>query len=121
MWNEANLGQFWEGSSAEYVNTIAIPGAAAVRAACPSCVVVGPELANVGDADDYLEAVMTRAGNGTFDILSHHNYGAFAETGWHIWSGDGFINALEISSASRSRGARCGRCSTWWGGAARSL
>jgi hypothetical protein len=57
MWNEANLRQFWEGSLQEYSTLIANPGAAAVRAVCRDCFVLGPDLASVGDSDDALEAV----------------------------------------------------------------
>ena len=114
LWNEANLDGFWEGTSAEYVNTIVLPGAAAVRAACMDCLVLGPELANVGDADDYLEAVLSGLPPGTFDIITHHNYGDFAETGWQIWDGDSFINALDrpalpLHPQVAQAGARRGR------------
>jgi hypothetical protein len=95
MWNEANLDHFFEGSVEEYVDIILVPGAAAVRNACDDCLVLGPDLAHVGDADDYLEAVLARAPAGTLDIIAHHTYNDFSETGWSIWDGDGFINVLD--------------------------
>ena len=60
MWNEPNLQGFFEGTTDEYVDLIANPGAAALRAACVDCLVLGPELANVGPSDDYLEAVLAQ-------------------------------------------------------------
>ncbi|MBW2703374.1 MAG: hypothetical protein JRF33_21355, partial [Deltaproteobacteria bacterium] len=99
IWNEPNLSQFWEGSLEQYVDRILIPGAAAVRDACQACggtcKVLGPDIANVGDCDVYLEGVLARAGANTFDIIAHHTYQDFAETGWVLWNGDGFINVLD--------------------------
>ena len=105
IWNESNLQGFFEGSVQEYVNTILLPGAAAVDTGCQAasyndCLVLGPDLANVGDADIYLEDTLALAkqGNGgqiPFDIIAHHTYQDFAETGWTIFSGDSFINVLD--------------------------
>lgn len=94
LWNEANLEQFFEGSAQEYADLIVIPGEVAVREVCGDCVVLGPELAPVGDVDDFLEAVMRACGE-RFDIISHHIYQDWPETGWRIWDGDSFLNALE--------------------------
>lgn len=105
IWNEPNLTGFFEGTVQEYVDTILLPGAAAVRTGCQAagyddCVVLGPDLANVGEADDYLEQVLDLAkqGNGgviPFDIIAHHSYNDFEETGWDVFSGDSFINMLD--------------------------
>jgi hypothetical protein len=95
MWNEPNLDGFFDGTVDEYVNIIMVPGAAAVRRVCADCKVLGPELANVGDCDVYLEDIFARAPASTFDIITHHSYNGFTETGWHIWDGDGFINVLD--------------------------
>ncbi|MBI5498158.1 MAG: beta-galactosidase [Deltaproteobacteria bacterium] len=95
LWNEANLESFFEGTPQEYVDLIAVPGAAALRAACADCKVLGPEAANVGECDDWLEAVLTRAPITTWDIITHHSYNGFADMGTNIWDGDTFINALE--------------------------
>jgi len=103
IWNEPNLGGFWEGTVNEYVSTILTPGAAAVRSACGDCLVLGPDLANVGDCDDYLEDVLTLAPAGTFDIIAHHAYQGFAETGVQIWDGDSYINVLDQQRFSFTR------------------
>ncbi|MBN2493657.1 MAG: beta-galactosidase [Deltaproteobacteria bacterium] len=100
IWNEPNLGGFYEGTLDEYVSTVLLPGAQAVRdacqaAGCSGCKVLGPDLANVGDVDEYLDGVLARIPAGTFDIIAHHIYQDFAETGWHIWDGDSFINVLD--------------------------
>jgi hypothetical protein len=94
IWNEANLSQFWEGSLAEWSQVIANPGSAAVRAACSDCFVLGPELASVGASDDALEAVLA-ATLGAWDIITHHTYQGFRETGTGIFDGDSFINILD--------------------------
>jgi hypothetical protein len=94
LWNEPNLQGFFEGSVDEYAGVLVLPGAAAVRAACADCKVLGPELAHVGEVDDWLEAALART-TGAWDIITHHSYNGFPETGWHIWEGDGFLNAIE--------------------------
>jgi hypothetical protein len=95
MWNEPNLDGFFDGTVEEYVDIIMVPGAAAVRRVCADCKVLGPELANVGDCDVYMENIFNRAPASTFDIITHHSYNGFTETGWNIWDGDGFINVLD--------------------------
>ena len=95
IWNEPNLDGFYEGTVEEYASTIAIPGAAAVRTACADCVVLGPDLAHVGDVDDYLERLLQLIPIDTFDIIAHHTYGGFPETGDNIFGGDRFFNALD--------------------------
>jgi len=95
MWNEANLESFWDGSIEAYVDKIAIPGAAAVRRVCDDCVVLGPELAHVGDADEMLDRVMARAGD-AFDVVAHHLYNGWPETGTSVVDGDNFLQALEM-------------------------
>jgi MYXO-CTERM domain-containing protein len=98
MWNEPNLTQFFEGgesSVGEYASIILVPGAAAVRGACSSCQVLGPDLAHVGDVDDYMEALFALIPTSTFDIFAHHIYGGFEETGKSVWDGDRFFNSLD--------------------------
>jgi len=97
LWNEANLDHFWEGSWQEYVDVIVRPGAAAVRAECPGCLVLGPELAGISDWQEDLEDIMSTAGD-EFDIITHHTYKDFAEThdGW-MWTCDDFTHAIESS------------------------
>lgn len=96
IWNEPNLDQFWEtpAGSGPYIDKILVPGAAAVRAACADCLVVGPDLAHVGDFDVFLRPVLQRA-RASFDILSHHIYSGWPETGTTVLDGDNFLNSLE--------------------------
>lgn len=103
IWNEPNLDHFFEGTVAEYATLIAIPGAAAVRAACADCTVLGPDLAHVGAVDDWLEDLLGRIPLTTFDIISHHIYGGFPETGTQIWDGDRFFNSLDQQRFSFTR------------------
>ena len=47
LWNEPNLGQFFEGTPADYTARVLVPGADAVHAACAGCKVVAPGLASL--------------------------------------------------------------------------
>ncbi len=92
LWNEANLGGFWEEEAGldAWIDTIVLPGAAAVRSACADCMVLGPDLANVGDSDVALDVVFSRTAD-TWDIVTHHIYQGLVRTG----GGDNFTNALD--------------------------
>ena len=94
MWNEVDLGGFWEGTAEQYVDLIVVPGIRAVRAVCSDCMVLGPELAHVGEVDVWLENILRRMDvvGASFDIYAHHIYNGF---GGAIWDGDSFLNALE--------------------------
>jgi hypothetical protein len=96
MWNEPNLDSFWEEAAGvdPYIDKILIPGAEALRRVCDDCLVLGPELAHVGDYDVFMDEVLTRAID-QFDIISHHIYQDFEETGCTVFGGDCFLNALE--------------------------
>lgn len=94
LWNEANLDGFWNGSRQEFIDLIVKPGGDKVHAICPECKVLGPELAHIrDDSDDWLKDILQQAGD-RFDIITHHNYADFPETGWNIFSGDSFMNIL---------------------------
>ena len=107
LWNEANLEGFFEGSAADYVDNILVPGFAAVENGCADagygdCLVLGPDLAHVGEYDVFLEDTlnaMTTAGL-VFDIFTHHIYQDFDT---QVWEGDSFINALEDRRYSFTR------------------
>ena len=100
LWNEPNLSGFFEGTVQQYVSNVLVPGFPAVQQGCQDaghddCLVLGPELAHVGDnADDYLETVLNSMTTGglRFDIITHHIYQSFDTP---IYSGDSFLNALE--------------------------
>lgn len=95
LWNEPNLGGFWEGTAQEYVDKIVKPGSDAIHAACPACKAIGPDLAHVGEYDDYMNDVLGAAKD-YFDIISHHIYQKFTENGQSELDGDTFLNALEF-------------------------
>jgi hypothetical protein len=96
MWNEANLEGFWEEAAGvdPYIDKILVPGAAAVRAACADCRVLGPDLAHLGEYDRFLDRVLLRAAS-SLDILTHHTYAGWPETGTTLFSGDNFLQAIE--------------------------
>jgi hypothetical protein len=75
MWNEPNLPRFWDGSRREYLDTILLPGARAVRAADPGALVCGPDLAHLSSADwdRWLREVIAEAGD-VLDVVTHHVY-----------------------------------------------
>ena len=75
IWNEPNLGHFWEGSRDDYINRLLIPASKAIRAADPGALICGPDLAHLssGSWDTWLREVILRAGD-HFDILTHHYY-----------------------------------------------
>ncbi|MEZ4394967.1 MAG: sugar-binding protein [Polyangiales bacterium] len=96
MWNEPNLESFWEEAAGvdPYIDKILVPGAAAVRAACADCVVLGPDLAHLGDYHLFLDRVLARA-RASLDVLTHHTYGGWPETGTTLFSGDNFLQTIE--------------------------
>lgn len=75
MWNEPNLGDFWTGTRTQYIQDILVNGAAAVKAADPTALVAGPDLAhlNSGKWDQWLRDVLLQAGD-SLDVVTHHQY-----------------------------------------------
>ncbi len=94
LWNEPNLAHFWNAGRDQWVNDILIPGSDAVHAACPTCAVLGPELAHLRGADwDECEGIcipntcecmfngwnhslkeVLADGGAYIDIVTHHKY-----------------------------------------------
>ncbi|MFO0616129.1 MAG: hypothetical protein U0414_26285 [Polyangiaceae bacterium] len=95
LWNEPNLGQFFEGTVDDYLARVLVPGADAVHAACPSCSVVGPAIATIGDGyDAFFDRVLEQA-SPKIDVLSGHIYAGFPDLGAGGVNGDDFFNKLE--------------------------
>lgn len=96
IWNEPNLDQFFEGMPGDYVSQILIPGADAVHAACPTCVVVAPGLASVGGMYDVWMDAALAAAKDKIDVVSGHVYAPFPmDNPGAGSSGDSFFNKLE--------------------------
>lgn len=96
LWNEPNLGQFFEGTPADYTSRVLVPGAQALHAACATCKVVAPGLASVGsEYATWMDASLAAAKN-DIDIVSGHIYAQFTEddSGAGTTS-DSFMNKLE--------------------------
>ena len=76
MWNEPNLEDFFTGNGWQYREWILKPGAQAAKAADPTCLVLGPELAHLTSSDwpDWMEEAMIAGGADHIDIVSHHCY-----------------------------------------------
>ncbi|MFO0552469.1 MAG: beta-galactosidase [Polyangiaceae bacterium] len=95
LWNEPNLDVFFEGSVDDYVDRVLLPGAAAVHAACPDCLVVAPGIASIGgEYDVWLDTILTLASD-DIDIISAHVYAGFPDMGAGGVSGDDFFNKLD--------------------------
>jgi hypothetical protein len=99
LWNEPNL-DFFEGTKQQWIDRVVIEGIKGIKAGCPGCKVVGPELASIGSDHavwlaDSLKA-LKQAGL-MYDIISWHIYGSFKELkpGWACWDGDLFHHDLD--------------------------
>lgn len=75
MWNEPNLGKFWEGTLQEYLSIILRRGAQSVHSADRNALVGGPELAHLSSAnwDDWLATCIEGAIE-ELDVVTHHVY-----------------------------------------------
>lgn len=95
-WNEPNLGDFFEGTREEWLANAFIPAVDGIRAGCPSCLVVGPELASIGDQYAvYFEAALAARG-GDLDVVSFHIYSSFPEDDSEAGvTKDSFYNKLD--------------------------
>ncbi len=102
MWNEPNLEHFWDGDIDSYVEKILIPGSDAVHRVCADCVVLGADLAHVGEVDDALDRVLA-LGADAIDVFAHHLYNDWPENGHGGFDGDSFLQALEMRRSSFTR------------------
>jgi hypothetical protein len=107
MWNEPNGSGFFEGTADQYVDHVLLPGFPAVAAGCNDlgvndCLVLGPELAHVGDYHPFLERVIYRMQMASliFDIFTHHIY---QEVATPPYERDSFVNALDDQRFSFTR------------------
>jgi hypothetical protein len=99
LWNEPNL-DFFEGTRQQWIDRILVEGIAGIKAGCPSCKVLGPELASVGSdyavwLDDALKQLKQKGV--MFDVVTWHIYSGFIELkpSWICWDGDLFIHDLD--------------------------
>ncbi|MFO0600017.1 MAG: beta-galactosidase [Myxococcaceae bacterium] len=97
IWNEPNLRTFFDGTLDQFVTTIFIPAANAIRAADPQARICGPELAHLAASSNWngrngtcafgscirngweldLSQMLDRVGP-YLDVITHHNYKADA-------------------------------------------
>ncbi|HEX4512676.1 MAG TPA: hypothetical protein VH054_04045 [Polyangiaceae bacterium] len=96
LWNEPNLATFFEGTPADYLANVLVPGADALHAACSTCKVVGPAIATIGTSyATFLDAVLAGAKD-KIDIVSGHDYAQFPQdTQGAGGASDSFYNKLE--------------------------
>ena len=73
VWNEPNLDVFLHGSSIEVYMNLAVTARAAIRAANPRAVVIGPSVSWHATTDGWFPSVM-RATAALFDIVAVHWY-----------------------------------------------
>lgn len=96
LWNEPNLEDFFEGTPGDYTERVLVPGAKAVHAACPTCKVVAPGLASIGEEYDLWLDASLAAAKDDIDIVSGHIYAGFPIDGpGSGTSSDSFFNKLE--------------------------
>ncbi|MBK7584391.1 MAG: beta-galactosidase [Myxococcales bacterium] len=95
-WNEPNLGDFFEGSKQQWIDNAFIPAIDAIKQGCPSCLIVGPELATISDKyAEYLDAALAARGS-DLDAVSWHIYASFPEDDPAAGtSKDSFYNKLD--------------------------
>lgn len=95
-WNEPNLGDFFEGSLQEWLDNVFTVSVDAIEEGCPSCSIVGPELASIGsDYATFLEAALDSRGS-KLDAVSFHIYASFPEDDDAAGkTKDSFYNKLE--------------------------
>lgn len=73
IWNEPNLDVYLKGADVEVYRNLAIVGRAAIRAANPKALVLGPDISHHGALDGFFPAIM-RAAGALFDIVTVHWY-----------------------------------------------
>ncbi len=100
LWNEPNLGGFCDCTKQQWVDRIVVEGVKGIKAGCPTCKVLGPELASVGSKHaDYLEASIQglKKHGLMWDIITHHIYSSFVELDITLLActGDTFFNDLD--------------------------
>ena len=95
-WNEPNLDTFFEGTKDQWLTNAFGPAIDGIKAGCPSCLIVGPELASIGDKyEEYLRAALQARG-ADLDVISHHIYASFPEDDGDAGVGkDSFYNKLD--------------------------
>jgi polysaccharide biosynthesis protein PslG len=72
LWNEPDLNRYFNGTARQYVRTVLIPGAQAIRAGDRSSRVI---LGGPASADEpWLNGIYAAGGGGSFDVLSYHDY-----------------------------------------------
>jgi hypothetical protein len=99
LWNEPNL-DFFDGTKQQWIDRVVIEGTKGIKAGCPACKVLGPELASIGSdyavwLADSIKAL--KQASLMYDIVTWHIYGSFVELNpsWACWSGDLFIHDLD--------------------------
>jgi MYXO-CTERM domain-containing protein len=95
-WNEPNLGDFFEGTMQQWLDNAFTPAVDSIKQGCPGCMIVGPELATIGDKyADYLAAALAARGN-DLDAVSWHIYASFPEDDAQAGlTKDSFYNKLD--------------------------
>ena len=73
LWNEPNLDVYWHGGDLRGYQTLAVTGRAAIRAADPDALALGPEVSHHALKDGFYVAAMRSIG-GLFDIVTVHWY-----------------------------------------------
>ncbi len=100
LWNEPNLAGFFEGTMQQWIDRVVLEGTRGIKAGCPSCQVLGPELATIGkDYAMYLDSsikALQRVGL-MYDVVTWHIYANFVDLdpSLLLCSADTFQNKLD--------------------------
>lgn len=100
LWNEPNLSGFFEGTMGQWIDRVVLEGTRGIKAGCPSCKVLGPELATVGkEYANYLDAALRALASAglMYDVVTWHIYANFVDLdpGLLFCSADTFQNKLD--------------------------
>ena len=73
LWNEPNIGHFFNGTRSQFINDILKVGADAVHAADPTAKVLAPEISSCCSRNTWMRECLRQAGD-KIDIISYHQY-----------------------------------------------
>ncbi len=112
IWNEPNVGAFWQGDAVEYVLEIFEPAARAIREGDPTARIASPDLSSTKspriDPQAFTDAITNARVADLVDIVS-----------WHVYEEGGsfFCSSFKGPSGVRDRffkGNSCERSQIYW-------
>jgi MYXO-CTERM domain-containing protein len=98
LWDEPNLLGSFEGMPQQYVDSVLVPGADAVHAACPTCSVLNGGLSSAASSswDVWLDTILTQAQSKLDGVAGHIFAGFPADDPKFGTTEDSFLNVLDV-------------------------